>query len=201
MNKVFVIGSGGHSRSVISLLLQNKIKVSGIFDFLYRGPEEILGVPVLGDLKSIPAEGKIVLAVGDNSKRKALYESYKERQFNLNLFHPSSYYEPSCVLGANNIIFAKTYINACAQIGENNIINTASIIEHEVKIGSHNHIAVNATLLGRVSVGNECFIGSATVVKDGVSICNNVIIGANSFVASDITSPGTYVGSPARRIK
>lgn len=48
-------------------------------------------------------------------------------------------------------------------------------------------------------IGNRVSIGSnATILP--VSVCDDVVIGAGAVVVSDIITPGTYVGNPARRI-
>jgi acetyltransferase-like isoleucine patch superfamily enzyme len=46
-----------------------------------------------------------------------------------------------------------------------------------------------------------CLIGAGAVILDKLSICDNVIIGAGSVVTRDINDAGTYVGSPAKRVK
>ena len=53
----------------------------------------------------------------------------------------------------------------------------------------------------RSTVGNMCLIGAGAIVVDKISICDNAIIGAGSVVIQDIKDSGTYVGSPAKRIK
>jgi len=48
-------------------------------------------------------------------------------------------------------------------------------------------------------IGNRVSIGSnATLLP--VTICDDVVIGAGSVVTHDIHEPGTYAGSPARRL-
>jgi len=49
-------------------------------------------------------------------------------------------------------------------------------------------------------VGNHVSIGSnATVLP--VSICDNVVVGAGAVVTRDITEPGFYLGSPAKKVR
>jgi acetyltransferase-like isoleucine patch superfamily enzyme len=51
------------------------------------------------------------------------------------------------------------------------------------------------TVLGdHVSVGSN-----ATILP--VKICANVVIGAGAVVSRDITEPGNYIGSPARKVE
>ncbi len=49
-------------------------------------------------------------------------------------------------------------------------------------------------------IGNNTSIGSnATILP--VAICSNVVIGAGSVVTKNITQPGVYAGSPAKKIR
>lgn len=47
------------------------------------------------------------------------------------------------------------------------------------------------------SIGNRVSIGSNSTILP-VTICDDVVIGAGSVVTKNITTPGTYAGSPAR---
>lgn len=53
----------------------------------------------------------------------------------------------------------------------------------------------------KVQIEDNIFIGVNSVILHGVKICSNVIIGAGSVVPKSITSPGVYVGVPAKKIK
>jgi acetyltransferase-like isoleucine patch superfamily enzyme len=44
------------------------------------------------------------------------------------------------------------------------------------------------------------FLGAGATVIDGTTIADDVTVGAGATVVSDIREPGTYVGSPARRL-
>lgn len=199
MKKVVLIGAGGHSRSVIALLQKNHINIERIYDQNFKNDETIFNIPV-GSIKNIQSSENIILAIGDNKSRANLFLDFQNQIITENIFHPSASIETQVNFGKSNLVFAKAYLNNGAQIGHNNIINTAAVLEHEVEIGSHCHIAVGAFLLGRCQIGNQCFIGAGSIIRDGVHLCDSVTVGANSYVAKDITEPGVYVGSPARRI-
>lgn len=56
------------------------------------------------------------------------------------------------------------------------------------------------TLWKPTRLGDRVYVGSnATILP--VSICSDVVIGAGAVVTRDITTPGTYVGNPARPIR
>jgi len=198
---IVVIGAGGHTRSLLTLINKSVYTLVGIYDDNFQKNEKINDIMVLGRIKDIPEGIKIVLSIGDNKKRTEMYKIFKKRVLKSNLIHSSAVVETYTSLGNSNQIFANAVINAGAKIEQNNIINTGCILEHEVIIGSHNHISVNSTICGRVKIGNNCFIGAGTVIIDKLTICDNVLIGANSVVIKNISESGVYVGNPARRIK
>ena len=199
---VFLIGAGGHTRSLIKLLEGCEKKISGIYDqsFRHDDPQTVGEYPLVGDLDEISKHDLLVLAVGDNIKRGVLFRSHQSNVLKETLRHQCAHIESDVRLGVSNQIFGNTFLNAEVGLGDNNIINTGAIIEHECSVGSHNHISVGAILCGRVTLGDFCMVGAGTVIIDKVKICSHVIIGANSTVIHDITDPGTYVGSPARRV-
>lgn len=199
---VFIFGAGGHTRSLISLLKDQEVKISGIFDNSYNPAikELINSIELLGKVSSYNKKGKIILSIGDNHKRRELYLKYNQDIYPNTISHSRSYIEESVHMGKANFLFANVVINSNVSIRDNNIINTAAIIEHEVAIGSHNHISVGSILCGRVTIGDCCFIGAGAVINDQISICDNVIIGSNSTVIKSIVVPGVYVGNPVRKI-
>lgn len=202
-NKIYLIGAGGHARSLINLLKQNNYKIVGILDdsFNKQKTEIIEGIKIIGKIKDIKKGANIALSIGDNKKRGRYFSHYKNYVVKNNLIHKQAFLEKNIDIGISNQIFANSYINSGVKIGNNNIINTGTTLEHEVQIGSHNHISVGSILCGRVNLGNKCFIGAGAVIIDRLNICNNVIVGANSVVIKNINKPGTYVGNPARKIK
>ena len=202
-NKVFILGAGGHTRSLINLLEYNNYVIRGIYDDNFNtNKEEIINTyKVLGKLQGLREDSSAVLSFGENQKRKQLFLQLKNQVLKDNLIHPKAQIENYFTPGYSNQIFANVTINSNVSLGVNNIINTGSILEHEVKIGDHNHISVGAIICGRVTIGNGCFIGAGATIIDKLSVTDDVIIGANSAVIKNIDEPGTYVGCPARRVK
>jgi len=204
MKDIVIIGAGGHTRSSINLLKQSFKNASfEIYDDNFNSeiPEYINDIKIVGAISEIQKNDTIFLSIGDNKKRKEYFTFFSNEILKDNLVHRTSHQEDNIKIGISNQIYANVYINSYVVIGDNNIINTSVIIEHETKIGSHNHIAIGAKLSGRVTIGDNCFIGAGAIIIDKISICDNVTIGAGSVVIRNITESGTYIGSPARKIK
>jgi len=204
LTKIAILGSGGHTRSSINLLLNYfDSRDIGIYDnsFVEDQQEIINSIPLIGSINDIESSQDIFLSIGDNNVRKKYFLQFKNQIIRNTAFHSDSLQEKDIALGAANQVFAHSYINSQVIIGDNNIINTGAIIEHEVVVGNHNHISIGVKICGRSTIGNMCLIGAGTVILNKLSICDNVIIGAGSVVIRDINDAGTYVGNPAKRIK
>lgn len=198
-----ILGAGGHSRSVIGVLLDLGFECIGIYDdsFDPNKNESILGIPLCGKINDCPNDVDIVLAVGDNAKRADLAQRFHKQIFKEPIIHPSATVHQSAKLGVGSIVFPTAFVNAEATIGENCIINSGCIIEHEATIGNNCHLSIGSIVAGRTKVGQSCFVGAGALLIDQIAISQNTIIGAGSVVYKSLKESGTYVGNPAKRIK
>jgi len=203
--QAIVIGAGGHSRAVLSILSNlNTHDIFGVLDLrANRFSESIFGIPVIGSIDKIEEFDNnifdIFLAIGDNSLRRLIFEKVKKYKFSLpSLISQYAIVDVNSVMGEGNIVCPRAFIGPASIIGDNNIINTGAIIEHEVSIKDHCHFSPLSVVAGRSCVGNECFIGANATIIDKISIIEKVIIGAGSTVVENISKSGTYVGSPAK---
>jgi len=96
------------------------------------------------------------------------------------------------------------------KIGNNVTLRFGSTIARKVYVEDDVFISPNVMTVyslpdGSKSVGTYikkgAFIGTAAVLAPNITICEGTIIGTNSFVNKDITEPGIYAGTPARKIK
>lgn len=204
-NDVVIIGAGGHCRPILDVIIQNyksKIRIYDISNFKKK-KELILGHQVEGIYKNtelVNFKNQIIfLAIGDNQKRKKIYDNLKMIVNLKNLVSKKSYLSRSIKIGKANFINNFAYIGQEVEIGNNNIFNTCCIIEHEVKIGNNCHIAPGVKIGGRSVISDNVFIGIGCSIIDNIKICKNVTIGAGSVVVKDINSPGVYYGSPAKK--
>jgi len=202
MAKLYVFGCGGHARSVADIYLNCNPGNEVIFidSNAYAG-ESIFSFPVIKELEEeVHLNESIFIALGNNKQRKDFYSQFYSYNIQ-SIISSKAYIGNAAIIGRGCFVGNFCHIGPEAIIGENTIINTGAIIEHEVNIGKHSHIAPNATISGRTVIGDEVFIGASATVIDKITIGNNVIVGAGSTVIKNITEPGTYVGSPALRIK
>ncbi len=205
MDKIVIIGFGGHAKSVIdSIRSTREYELVGYTDIedkhgalAYLGTDEAL--------KAIYESGTHNVTfglgyMGKSSLRDRLYEHVKSIGFNLPvIIDPSASIALDAEIGEGTFVGKRAVVNADSHIGKMCIINTGSIVEHENEIGDFSHIAVGAVLCGNVKVGDHCLIGANSTVLQGVSVGKNSIVGAGSVVLSNVGENVTVVGTPAKK--
>ena len=191
MKNIILIGGGGHCKSVIDVIEQEKkYKISGIVDKPMFLGAEILGYKVIGndlDLVTLVKKFKYALiAVGHIRSAKLrikLFNLAKKVGFTLpSIVSPISYVSRHSKIGEGTIIMHHAIINANTLIGHNCIVNSKALIEHDCKISNHCHISTNATINGGVEIGSKCFIGSNVITKENIQIKKNSFIKAGTLV-------------------
>ena len=191
MNKIILIGAGGHCKSVIDVIEQQaQFKIAGIIDKPELLGSKILGYQVIGndfDLQNLAKKYHYALItvgqIKSASSRVKLFELAKKSGFILPyIVSPGAYVSRHSKIGNGTIVMNKAVINANTFVGENCIINSKALIEHDCIIGNHCHISTNATINGEVKIESKCFIGSNVTTKNKIIIKKNSFIKAGSLV-------------------
>ncbi len=210
MSEIVVIGGGGHAKVLISVLRKlPAFKIIGYLDPKNAG--KILGVLRLGDdrmwreIKSQYPNCCAALGVGAasiNLSRQQLIEKLEKSGFSLPaIVSPRAVVNEDVILGGAAMVFDGAVIQPGARIGRGVIINTRASVDHDCDIRDYVHVAPGAVLGGGVIVGEHAFIGLGASVAPYRKIGERCLIGAGATVVDDCLEPGTYVGTPARKIK
>jgi sugar O-acyltransferase (sialic acid O-acetyltransferase NeuD family) len=185
MNKIILIGGGGHCKSVIDVIEQEaRFEIAGIIDKPELLGSKILGYPVIGndfDLESLAKKYQNALVTVGQIKsalvRIKLYDLAIKAGFTLpSIVSPNAYISKYSKIGNGTVIMGNVIVNANVSIGDNCIINSKALIEHDCLISSHCHVSTNAIINGGVTIGSKSLIGSNVTTK------NNIIIKENSFI-------------------
>lgn len=200
LNKVIVIGAGGHARVIADIIQQSGDVVLGFLDDNVKGM--VMGLPVLGKIDgalNYNNETSFVIGIGDNKIRKRIAEQYHLNWYTA--IHPAAVVASDTVIKEGTVLMAGAILNTGAHIGRHCIINTSAVIEHDNNIADYVHVSPHATLCGTVSIGKLTHIGSGATIINNLSVTHDSIIGAGAVVVNDIRKPGTYIGVPAKKIK
>jgi len=208
MEKIILIGGGGHARVLIDLINAcGSYEIAGIVDAQLAPGVSVSGVTVVGNDSILPElYGKGIknacIAVGsvkDNSKRKTLYEKVKYAGFLIPaLVHPSAIVSGKSKIHEGVQVMAGAIVQTGVLIGEDTIVNTGAIVEHDCAIGNHAHICPGATLSGGCLIGEGAFIGAGATVLQGIKIGDNSVVSAGAVVIKNVPDNATVIGVPAR---
>lgn len=207
MNKLAIVGAGGHGKVVAEAA-----KLTGLweeiifFDDCFPKMTECEYWPIQGtctDLYKYVNKFKgIVVAIGNNRLRRNLCRKLESLGGNLVVIqHPNSIVSPSALIEGGTVILAGAVISAFSKLGKAVIVNSGSVVEHDCIIEDGVHISPNAVLLGAVSVGECSWIGASSSVIQRTSVGKDVIVGMGSAVLSDLPSASCVVGIPAKQLE
>ncbi len=207
---VVVLGSGGHARVVLSILLSTPgIRVAGIIT-ADSGVEIVGGVPVLGGDECLPdlvrkgISGFVigVGSVGDSSLRRKLYKDCLAVGLSpVNAIHGLADVDQSVRLGLGTVVMSRAVVQVGGDVGNNVIINTGAVIGHDCAIHDHAHVALGANLGGDVQVGEGAHIGMGASVRNGIVVGDRAIVGVGAAVVKDVQPDEVVVGVPARPLR
>ncbi len=208
--QVVVLGSGGHARVVLSILMSAPdMTVAGIVAANSKA-EVVEGVPVLGGDECLPglAEQGIssfiigVGSVGDSSLRRELYDHCLAVGLSpVNAVHNLADVDRSVRIGTGTVVMSHAVIQVGGNVGDNVIINTGAIIGHDCVIQDHAHVALGANLGGEVQVGEGAHIGMGASVRNGIVVGENAIVGVGAAVVKDVSPGEVVVGVPAKPLR
>ncbi len=203
MERIILIGAGGHSKSVADSIDTNSYDIVGFIDENKTGFH--LGKPILGKkIEDIPEfrTYKYFVSIGDIVFRKKWYSEICRLHLDtINIIDKTAVISSSAKLGTGNFVGKCAVINADVIIGDDNVINTKALIEHECVVGSHTHLSTNSAINGNVIVEDCVFIGSSAVCIGQLKVGKNTVIGAGSVIIKDVEPNVTVVGVPGRVIK
>ncbi|MEX2310729.1 MAG: acetyltransferase [Pirellulales bacterium] len=198
---IYIIGAGGHGKVAIAAARASRICVAGVFDDdTAQQGRMLLGVPVLGNIRSIMTARRLpaLIAIGDNRRRLSLAEELDLPW--ATVVHPAAYVDPSVAIGKGTLVLARAVIQVDALIGEHAIVNDNATVEHDCRVGAAAHVACGACLAGGATVGQCALVGAGAVLLPGVHVGNHATVGAGAVVVDSLPNGATAVGVPARMI-
>ena len=199
MNRLIIIGAGGHGKVIADNAVKNGYTNICFVDDHASG--SCMGFPIVGRSADLSAldDGvtDFVIGIGNNAVRKEVARKYDVNW--VRLIHPSAQIGLHVSIGKGTVVMAGAVINACAAVGEHCIINTGAIVEHDNVIEDYVHLSPGVTLSGTVSVGECSWLGTGTSVINNIKICRNATVGVGSIVIRSIQKEGTYYGIIANK--
>lgn len=210
MKDLYIIGAGGFGREVAWIVERiNSIKPTWNLKGFIDDNETLWGSTegeyhVFGGCEYLSAleDVYVVCAVGSSNVRKKIIEKLKDTSVKFaTLVDPSVLYSNSVKIGEGAIVCAGTIITVDVNIGDHVIVNLDCTIGHDAVIDDFVTIYPSVNVSGNVLIGECSELGTGTQIIQGKKVISNTIIGAGAIVVKDCLESGTYVGSPAKKIK
>ena len=194
-----IIGAGGFGREIYWSLnvTERKDCVFFVDDNYFHGEDKTLPISQFN-----PEEYEVVVAIADSNVRQRIVDSLDKKTKFFTHIHPSAQiHGEDVVIGEGSIICAGVIITTNVKIGKHAHINLITTIGHDCEIGDYFTTAPGVQISGNEKIGDRVYFGTRSCIKQKMTVCSDVIIGMNAGVTKSITEPGTYVGTPAKRIK
>ncbi len=199
VDKLVLVGAGGHGKVVISTLRACGKKVIAIYDDdPATWKTALLGVPVTGPIQRILKDGfrSGVMGIGNNRIRRRLAETLSLQW--RNVVHPHAWVAEDIFLGAGTVVFAGSIIQTGTVLGRHVIVNTGATVDHDCTVGDYAHIAPGVHLCGGVTLGEGAMLGVGSSVVPGIRIGPWATVGAGATVIRNVKANQCVVGVPAR---
>jgi sugar O-acyltransferase (sialic acid O-acetyltransferase NeuD family) len=148
----------------------------------------------------------VFLGVGSPTIKEKIYENLKQFE-NLNypnLIHPNAIMdkrEGMLKMGFGNVFFPSSVLTTYITIGNFVLLYLDCSVGHDTEIDNFTTISPGCQISGNVKIGKTVYFGTGAVTVEKIEIKSNSIIGAGATVTNSIVEQGTYVGTPAKKIK
>lgn len=204
MQKVIIIGAGGHAKVIAEIVMKMGDEVVGFLDDNkdILGKEIYLGKKVIGNINDseLYKDCYFIIGIGSNNVRKKISENNDLKWYTA--IHPSAVIATDVKVDVGTVIMPGVVINPGTTIGKHCIINTCTSLDHDNIIEDFVHISPGSHLAGTVTVKESTWICAGVTVINNITIEKNNIIGAGATVINNIEeNNNTYVGVPAKVLK
>jgi sugar O-acyltransferase (sialic acid O-acetyltransferase NeuD family) len=191
--KLALFGHGGHAREVAA---QMEATVTFFVDDKYSN----------GDIKPIsefdPKKYLLMVAVADSKDRAEIVSKLPEETEYFTFIHPTAQImSDDVIIGEGSFIGANSILTINIRMGNHAILNRGNHIGHDCIIGDYFSAMPGAIVSGNVHIGNMVYLGTNSSIIEKKYLLHDIKIGANGVVVKDITSSGTYMGCPVKKLK
>jgi acetyltransferase EpsM len=202
LSDLIIFGAGGLCKVIIDAVERsNNRRIYGILDDDQRrwGTQHYQYQIIGGRGASLPADYELVIAVGNNFKRREILDLFLSAGVQLaTVIDPSAYVARSARLGGGTVVLANAVVSSDATVGSNTIVDMAAVVSHDCWVGDDVHLCPGAQICGGATVESGAMIGAAAVVIPHVIVGRGASVGAGSSVLRNVEAGSTVLGSPAR---
>ena len=194
MNKLAIIGNGGHAREVEFQIGTTLAKF--VDDSFYTKGNDLLFPLSTFD----PDKWEVMVAISDPKAREDIVNRMPPETRYFSFIHPTAIISEDLQIGMGSFIGAYSIITTNVTIGDHCIFNRGCQVGHDSKIGNYFSGMPGSIISGNVKIGDRVYIGTNSSVREKISICDDVTIGLNCGIYLSVESPGRYTSINQRSI-
>ena len=190
--KKALIGFGGHAREVLAQIGENLICFVDD-DYIIEGTQPLSSFD--------PTEYEVIIAVGSSKDRYNIVQKLPKQTKYFTFIHPTALILDNVEIGEGSFIGAYSILTTNIKIGKHALLNRSSQIGHDCIVGDYFSAMPGAIISGNVRIYDCVYMGTNASIKEKITIHSFTTIGSNAAVVKHIEKPGTYAGTPAKKIK
>jgi len=204
-NQIYIVGAGGHAKSVAEIALTMGYKIMA-----FISPDSpnhtLLGSEIQSKLPQELniTEDSIAIGIGANWDREKVWLELSST-FPLSMFpvltHPSASVAVDTRLGAGSTIHQNASIGPSTTLGIFCSLNTSASIDHDCLIGDFASIGPGAHTGGNVTVGDRAALAIGSITRHGIQIGRDSVLGAAAYAHRPIEANTVNVGIPATMLR
>jgi len=192
-----VIGSGRCAYEILSFLcIDNTPYLSTGPRPIYSFSDSYQTIEQLSSVSNI-CDYTFLVAIGNPLIRRREHQRFIDYGYKPGIYVHYS----ACVysdLKPGSIVYPLAVVMPGCDLGQSLILNVSSYIGHDVSTGDFVSLNPGARIAGSAHLSHNILLGMNSSIRENISITSDIIVGMGSAVVKSLTSPGIYVGVPAR---
>ncbi|MCZ2819194.1 acyltransferase [Modestobacter sp. VKM Ac-2977] len=207
MQRLVVMGAGGHAREVLDVLgsMPDGPSRERTVVFAEAGTTTDAAAALVRErghtlVDALPADATHYLpAVGDPALRGRLVALAESRGLlPTQAVSPLSTVPDALRDVPGLVAFPRSHISTNVSLGRHCHLNTGCQVSHDGWLGDRVTLGPGTLLAGAVTVEDDAYLGIGVVVLPGRRIGRGAVVGAGAVVVRDVAPRTTVAGNPAR---
>jgi len=202
MQKVIIIGAGGHAAEIDEYIRYAREKQNAplweVAGFIDDNPESHgryrFSAPYLGTIRDhrVNLNAFYLMGIANLAHRRPIIEKLIAGGAEFASFiHPDIYLSPSAKIGKGVIIAPNVNVGPNVVIGDHTLINSRCSLGHDTRIGRFNFISPNVCFSGFTQVGDENLFGINSATIPGIKVGNRNKIAAGMVLDRNVENDAT----------
>ena len=206
--KLLIIGAGDLGQLMAHHLNQsNDFELIGFLDDTKAVGDIVCSKPILGGIADIEALyskkdfDEVLIAIGYKHLdfKEKLFNELKVMNIPLAKFiHESVILDSSAQIGEGSFLLPGVVLDKEVKLGSCVLLNTGVVIAHDTQVGDFCFLGPAVSLAGFIKIAAKSFLVINTTIIDNIEISVPIQTGASATIVKNISTPGLYLGTPAK---